>query len=414
MKFIERWNNLSYMWTNGILDTLPDSFTDNISPRKFYKKLILLCKDVTADFLRVFKRTELPDSSIWFFVLTKNNYDALKPIKENIPGSIFVTFFRFRSRISDDTFSFHLGLRILYDIFYPFTWLLYTLKYPGKGLRYFDLLFTVNGSYPQCKRLLKKYKPEAIIFANDHLVIARALLLAANDLGINTFYVQHASVNSYFPPLEFTHAFLDGHDAFEKYKKSGPVKSIVHFVGMAKFDPYCDKTNENTRLRTLGIAYNLVDNVEAVLEVTRIIALQNPGLKFLLRAHPGDTRPIGKIENIEISNATKESSFHFLTRIDALVSGDSSIHLEAAMMNVYPIYYNFTKSKRFDFYGFVQNGLVEYCSDLDLLNKSIARLTNLKPNIQNRATYYNSAIGSSFYGKSTQKIVSIIQETMAE
>jgi len=95
MKFIERWNNLSHMWTNGILDTLPDSFTDNISPRRFYKKIILLCKDVTADFLRLFKRTKLPDSSIWFFVLTKNNYDALKPIKKNTPDSIFVTFFHF-------------------------------------------------------------------------------------------------------------------------------------------------------------------------------------------------------------------------------------------------------------------------------------------------------------------------------
>src|SRR5690606_28830779 len=121
--FIDRWNNIMYMWSNGLLETLPNSYADKISPKSPLKKISLIFKNLFADFLRFFKTTNIPESKIWFLILSHNNFEALKKIQLNVPDSIFVSFFRFRSSVSGPPHYFHLRYRILHDIIYPFKWL---------------------------------------------------------------------------------------------------------------------------------------------------------------------------------------------------------------------------------------------------------------------------------------------------
>tara|TARA_R110001583_G_C5669759_1_gene410620 strand:+ start:6147 stop:7370 length:1224 start_codon:yes stop_codon:yes gene_type:complete len=400
------------MWCNGIFDTLPDSYTNNISPKKTLKKVRLIAKDLTADFLRLFKPTKIPQSKIWFLVLTQNNIDALKDIKKEIPNSIFVSFYRLRSKVSIKTHYFSLSFLFFHDIIYPLKWFFYYLTNKKKAVRYYDLLFTVNGTYEECVRMLKKANPKAIVFTNDHSVISRALLLAANTLGIKTYYVQHASVTRYFPPLEFSHALLDGEDAYLKYKECGEVKSIVHLVGISKFDRYVNQCNNNEKLTSVGVAYNLTDEIDPIYRFLILLRKYNRDIKIIARAHPADQRELTFIQGVEKSNPKQENAFEFLKRIDCLISGDSSIHLEAALLNVYPCYFNFSASKRFDYYGYVKNNLVEFFEDFDALNSKIKELKEVKPNVQSRAKYYNAAINTNFYGKSTLKISEIILKTL--
>lgn len=400
------------MYTNGLLKTLPESFVNNISPTSIPKKIKLLLKDITADLLRSFRKTAISDSKIWFLVLTQNNVDALKKIKDNIPNSIFVSFYRFRSKVNVEVSFFYLNRRLLHNFVYPFKWIFYLIYNKDKALRYFDLLFTVNGTYEECIRLLKKSNPKAIVFTNDHLVIARSLLLAANDLGVKTYYIQHASVSSYFPPLEFTYALLDGKDALLKYQKSGSVKSEVLLVGMTKFDDYINQINNSKKIKTVGIAFNMADEVNGVKSCMEQIKSKHPDLKIIVRPHPAEKRDLTSLLNgITLSDPLSESALDFIKSIDCLISGDSSIHLEAVLSNVFPCYYNFSKSKRFDFYKYVENGLVEHYVTIEDLNKKLERLKKNKPNIQSRANFYNAAIGSNFYGKSTLKISEFIQDT---
>lgn len=410
--FTKIWNNLAYMWVNGILATLPESFSNKISPQSHLKKIQLILKDFVADFLRLFKETKIPEDRIWFLVLTKNNVTALKGIKKSFPNAIYVSFFRFRSTAIDSAHFFYLKNRFFYDLIYPFKWLRYYFFEKKKALRYYDLFFTVNGSYEECLRVLKKCKPKAIVFTNDHLVISRALLLAANDLKIQSYYVQHASVTEFFPPLEFTHAMLDGKDAYLKYKKTGEIKSEVHLVGISKFDDYVKESNTKDRVQAIGVAYNLTDEIEEVHGFITNLRNQNLESQIILRAHPADKRSFPDIKNVSVSNSLKENAFEFIKKIDCLISGDSSIHLEAVLLNVYPLYYNFGESKRFDFYGYVKNEMVEHFSSFESLNNKLNDLKKAKPNVQKRAVYYNAAVGTDFYGKSTDKIVKIISDTL--
>ncbi len=411
--FPERWNNIIYKWTTGVLSTLPYSFTKNITGKGMRDRWRLILKNFASDVLRLFFRTKIPKEKIWFLVLTQNNLEALKGIKEEIPDSIYVSFRKFRSKINAETYYFNLPLKFLFDLMYPFSWIIYYRQNHYRALKYFDLLFEVNGSYENSVLLLKRYRPRAIVFTNDHLVIARSLLLAAKKLDITTYYVQHACVSKYFPPLQFTHAFLDGQDAFDKYSSIGDIESKVHLVGISKFDRYTDVLNDNKNVKVIGIAFNFIEEIEKIYSFTKKLLLKHPDLSFLIRPHPGDRRDLTILGEFELSDTREENSFQFLSKIDVLITGDSSLHLEAVLINVYPIYYSFDSHKRrFDYYGFLQNKLVDYCKNMHALNESINRLKSNKPDIRHRAKYYNASVGTDFYGKSTKKVVDTILKTI--
>ena len=251
-----------HIWIDNPSELFPESIINILSPESITGKIKFVTKNILADFLRVFKSHNIPTQKIWFFVLTQNNFDALKEIKKFIPDSIYTSFFRFKSTINENsTYYFYLPFRFFRNFLYPIYWLIYYFNNKKKAGRYYDLLITVNGSYEESLRLLKKNKPKAIVFANDHLIIARSMLLAANHLGIKTYYVQHASVSDYFPPLEFSHSLLEGMDSKLKYEKCGEVKSKIHLCGMSKLDEFSEQLNVKQKVEVVGLAFNLSDEI---------------------------------------------------------------------------------------------------------------------------------------------------------
>lgn len=409
---IKLWDNIAYIWINGYLDTLSEPYRDLYSPMSKKKKVKYIFKNLLADFLRLFKKTNIPKGKVWFLALTKNNYDALEETYRQTPNSVLVSFFRFRSTINNETYYYTLRLKFFYCFIYPFLWSKYYILHKKKAIRFYDLFYAVNGTYEESLRLLKKTSPKAIVFSNDHLIIARALLLAANDLGIKTYYIQHASVSEYFPPLEFTHSLLEGQDALDKYKLCGAVESFIHLVGMPKFDQYSDYINTNKSVKKIGVAFNLNDNLQSVYNF--VSELKNRSINIVIRPHPGDDRDLSIFSGFEISNSKEEGSFDFLIKIDAIIAGDSSIHLEAVHVNVYPVYFIFQRAtdSRFDYYKFVKNGLVEYCKTIEEVLFMLDKLKKEKPFVQSRANYYNATLGQKSQINSTELIVKIIEATI--
>jgi len=402
-----------YAWKDDPLDLFPLFIVNKFSPISFPDKVKLIVKDLVADFLRVFKKSDIPQEKVWFLVLTQNNLDSLKEIKALTPNSIYTSFFKFRSTINEDsTYYFYMSLRFFRDFLYPFYWLVYYFDNKKRAKRYFDLLITVNGAYEESLRIIKKNKPKAIVFANDHLITARSILLAANDLGIKTYYVQHASVSEFFPPLEFAYALLEGEDSQLKYEKCGEIKSEVHLCGMPKFDRFSNQLNVKKNIECVGLAFNEIDKIEDVFNFVSELTDQNENLQIILRAHPGEDRNMDLLKQFTFSDSKTENAFSFLSKIDCLIAGESSIHLEAVLLNVYPLHFSFDKTILFDYYGFIKNNLVEHFKDVNELNKKLKELQVLKPKVQQRALQYNAAIGTDFYGESSKKIAKIITDTM--
>ena len=205
---------------------------------------------------------------------------------------------------------------------------------------------------------------------------------------------------------------MEGRDSQLKYENCGEVKSEIHLCGMPKFDKYISQLNTKEKVEVVGLAFNQIDEVEDVFKFVTQLKEDNSNLKLILRAHPGDDRSMELFEEFTFSNSKTESAFSFLSKIDCLIAGESSIHLEAVLLNVYPLHFSFDKSSFFDCFDFIKNNLIEHFIDVNALNNKLKELQILKPEVQQRAIPYNAAIGSDFYGKSAQKIAKIIIDTV--
>ncbi|TXE12996.1 hypothetical protein FUA26_04160 [Seonamhaeicola algicola] len=406
-RFLHVWEDILQIWFSGYLEIVSRERREQISPISIKDKCIVIFKEFIKEFIKLFIKNRIPKNKIWCFSISSNNYESLKSIKANLDDSIFVHPFSFNDR-HQNSYPINFSRKFLYSLWFPFNFLIFYFQSKSGSNGLYDLFFKANGIYSESLRLIKKSKPKAIIFANDHEIIPRGLLLAAKNLNVPIIYIQHASVSNYFPVLDFDYALLEGKDAKDKYLNIGNTSTCIYLVGMPKFDKYLERVNRNTLVKVIGIAYNAMDNLELIKRT--VIVLQNyfPDIELIVRAHPSDKRSLN-LDSVKKSIPQKESVFDFLSRIDLLIAAESSIHLEAIMLNVYSISYSFSNSKFLDYYGFVKNNLVKHYLNLDDIIEEINSIGNNKPNVQKKAEYYNAALNSDFYGKSSEKIRDIIK-----
>ncbi|MBC5773613.1 hypothetical protein H8S95_06020 [Pontibacter sp. KCTC 32443] len=422
-KWYDLYSNILHLhFSEGFLN-LPESAKNAVSPTKpltrFLKVLGYSLVRLLGNLFKSVEKGDTLNSKVWLYVVSQNNYDSLQFVKDGLPDAVFVAgqskeigkYNKAVQRIS-------LRSKVLY--YYKFLPLyLEFLKYKkGSTLRFYDILFDAVGFYEVYLHKLRKYKPAAIIFANDHNADARAMLLAARAAGIKTAYIQHASVSPIFPPLQFDLNLLEGQDSLDKYKHCGPVEGRVELVGMPKADAYVSFRNKNLEIRTIGIGCNLMDSVAEIESLLRQLSADFPQINFILRPHPRDTRNFKSIAsinpNISISDGKKVATFDYLRQIDVQISGNSGIHLEAVLLNVWSIFYNMNSEENLkDYYGFIKFGLVDACLDYEGLKELLQQHMHEKPEVYQRAMYYNATVGTEYDGKSGELAVKFIKEFLA-
>ncbi|WOD45046.1 hypothetical protein [Hwangdonia lutea] len=406
-RFNNVWEDILQIWFSGYLDIITSERRNQISPQSHLKKIKIITTEFVKDVFKIFIKNKIPKKKVWFFSISSNNHEALKLIKNNIDNAIFVVPYSFKLKFKD-SYPLNFNYKFFYDLLFLFKLFFFKPKNHIKKKECYDLLFKANGVFTESIRCIKKNKPKGIVFANDHEIVPRGLLLAAKFLEIPTFYIQHASVSKYFPALDFDYALLEGQDSKDKYLGIGKTNSEVHLVGMPKFDNYINHVNTNKVIKKIGVAYNAMDDVETVIDLVNNLKHSFPAITFVVRAHPSDKREL-KLSGVKKSLSKKESAFSFLKQIDALIAAESSIHLEAVMLNVYSMSFSFNKSSFLDYYDFVKNDLIKHFNQIDDLKTEISNICLNKPNIQQRATYYNASLNSVFYGKSVKKICEIIK-----
>jgi hypothetical protein len=417
-----RYRNILYLHFSEGFYKLPESAKNAASPGN---PLMRLLRMLGYTFVRLignlFQSVEQPEKlqgKVWLYVVSQNNYDSLHFLQDAIPDAVMVAGqSKAIGRYNQAVARISLRKKIIY--YYKFLPLFFQFYSKSKKstLRFVDLLYDAIGFYEVYRQKLQQYRPEAVVFANDHNADARAMLLAAKDLGIKTVYVQHSSVSNLFPPLAFDLNLLEGQDSLDKYKQCGPVTGKVEFIGMPKADQFAHLRNKHEAVRTVGIACNLMDLTEEVKALLVQINRDFPALSIILRPHPRDKRNytfIRKISpNIKLSDVKQESAFEFLQQLDMLISGNSGIHLEAVLLNIWSVYFNFNpKEDLHDYYGYVAHGLVDaatsYQDLLPLVQQGIAQ----KPDVYLRAKYYNATVGTDFDGRSSELALNIIKDFM--
>lgn len=350
----------------------------------------------------------------WFFFITKNQFTALENVYNKSPNSVWVTSLDYIDLLPEKYRSNTLILEDYYNTIKWYTPLLFGLRIflfsPLKTIKYGDGMYQIAGMERLFPFLLNKYSPEAVIFSNDHSPICLSLLHFCKKAEVTSIYIQHAAVTEYFPNLEFDLALLEGEDSFEKYKKIGNIKSKVEIVGAPRFEQFMEMRNTSTRCSNIGICYGKLDDINEV-EALLIQLLEQYGIKICIRAHPQDNRLLSPhlCDQIEFSNARTENPFQFLSRQDVIFSGNSTILLEAVMMNCTACYCSSFNRFVFDYYGFFRNNVVDCIREVDQVANYLGSVNRSSP-IYLKSKFYNEAIGSDYETDVSDKCVDLIDD----
>ena len=354
---------------------------------------------------------EASSNKIWLLCSSVNNYNSLRFLEDQLNNTIFVTT-NTLSLTSDlkkmNKLSFHHSLMYLYT--FPSN-LLQIFKEQGIfAFKILDAIIEGSGMLQTCEKILEEGQPSAIIFSNDHTIKNRALLLAAKQRKIPTIYLQHASVTRNFPPLKFDLSLLEGQDTYDKYKAIGPIEGTIKLIGMPKFDGYEAYRNQSSNITRIGICSKTIDHKEDIYQLIQFISTNFPSIIVTYRGHPRDERSLKFSKHIQVSDAKKEMIFDFLKQQDLIIAGDTSLHLEATMLNIRSVYYEITPTEGFnDEYGYVKNNLIEEISNEKVLKEYILSNKNTKVSIWKNASHYNATINSEFEGKSQELALKAIR-----
>ncbi|MBK0403782.1 hypothetical protein I5M27_12345 [Adhaeribacter sp. BT258] len=397
---------------------MPAATLNKISPGSFLKRFLKInlytLGRLLPNLVKPAPRNEDLSGKIWLYVVSQNNYDALHFLKEQLPETVFVAGQNKQiGRYNQQVNRLSLRWKFFYTARFFLPVFLGLFKMHGsKAIRFFDLIFVSIGYYEAYLKHLQKHRPRAIVFANDHNDDSRAMLLAANKLNIPTVYIQHATVSTAFPPLEFTLSLLEGQDALDKYRQCGPVQGEVKLIGMPKADKFMQFRNFKTTLKNVGIAGNLMDEYDALKATILQLVLRFPDLEFTFRPHPGDARDFSFVtgKNAMFSSPKSEGAFEFLKNQDLLVAAESSIHLEAALLNIPGIYFRLGANNFYDYYGFVKTGLIAEAATEKELFSLVQQYQQDRPEVYQKAAYYNATIGTENEGKSDALAVQYLQE----
>jgi hypothetical protein len=363
-------------------------------------------------------KKKIKPNQILLFSFTKNQKDSLKNLLSLRSDCLLFGNNKNADYILPEYKAFFLSLSYFLKV--------YKIYKNSKGyikLSFKNAYFKYWLTYGYLKMLIEffcKNKVKVAIVSSDHSMRTRVVAYAAKSCEIKSVYIQHASVSSDFPKLIFDYALLEGNDALDKYKKIGNIDSDIFLLGSLKLGGE-KKINNNLTIQTIGVCIDLVSDLSLVNDLIVELLRHFSSINIILRPHPREERlnSIRNLQvkhNISISYSNKIDVIHFLEKVDCIVSGESNIHLEATLMNIIPIYYSFSihRNSNKDVYGFIANKLIKYmANDLQELNEIINDLKIKKPNIRNRAKYYDALIGTHFDGNTSMlydQVISSIKD----
>lgn len=371
-------------------------------------------------------KNKIREGSYFFYAETANQYRSLFPIyksaiKKNLESD-FIIDNGVKCEEHDKISVKFCFLDVLYS-FSSMCFLIIPLLRRSHGFKkesndwYFDRLCRSYIYVVYFYRLIKFKNPKCIFVSNDHNVASRSLVAVAHYLGIKTAYVQHASVSDCFPALNFDFAFLDGEFSLNEYKKCISIyelsekKEVKIFLTGQKKDVHSDKKSKGF---SIGVAINRLDDINEVIRFSSVLGTQ--GYLVKIRPHPRQSKEdlerlekyLGNNENILLcSSETKVSSF--FESVKCLVSGNSSIHLEASIAGVFSFYFEFSKQHGiFDYYGYVRNKLSTYVSSpyeiIDFINSG-----NLIIN-KDAVKLYTSTYDTPWFGNEGELCIKILED----
>lgn len=359
---------------------------------------------------------------VWIYE-SQNNYRSLFSISRYFDNSVFITHSRGKNKgCKSDclitpsgtvSISFSDALRKLY-------FLLYIVSSQKFSPIYFkticDFFWRNESAYKMIRSVLKNDNPAFIVTSNDINPYTRIILRAFKEKGIPRYYVQHASVSSNFPPLNFTKSFLFGAQSLDMYTRNrdNSDHARIELVGNHLLDEFqkiaSSKPCLNGNRLNIGIAFNTLDDLSKVYETYQVLSQLDLESEIYLKPHPRESRDLTLLSKTSVLTDLNE----FLNKIDVLLTGVSGIILDAVLCNINVFQLDWlapSQKLNKDYYGFLKMGICSFFSNEDLakhLNAISKSIELLKP-VRHRAQYFDASIGTPWEWNVSKKIADEIR-----
>lgn len=368
-----------------------------------------------------FKRSSVTNGDVIFFCATPNQYSVLYPISIHLPKGRY-SFIVPRSLNlpleSNETHLAYVSVSVS-DVFKFFLLHIVRLKYlirlfvdekgllAYRGMSFFSVHFWLIYHFT----LIQSSKPKLVVLANDHNAQTRSLLVVCRHLGVKTAYVQHAEVSDRFHSLDFDLSFLYGQYSLDIYKRcekrrnagTAPPKQRLYVLsGSMRKINVPDRENGNAKLMRIGLLVKGSDLISDIIVYARHLVQYG---EVIVRPHPNVSHEAikEKIEHVcykkvTFSNPLTESPSDFLSKLNVVVSGNSTMLLEAAIAGVLPIYVDSMSAGVQDYYGFAKNNVAFKINDtLSITQKDVENALNYKCDTES-VKYYINTYGSEDFG----------------
>lgn len=402
---IKRLNYIKYTAYRGLVG----------NPHSIYYCIIKFVL-ATIKSILFWRRNRLEVREVLIFAESINNLKSVQNIIDNLPKEKYTVWGRDFSQKKPYT-----KICLLSFIYLPFFLKLYISSSKEDRLLIraysYDFIMACANYEVFEKILVNNPQLKMIVLANDHCLVNRVLVELAEKFNIKSLYVQHASVTTAFPPLRFDYAFLDGLESFEKYKIVGNMRGRIFLSGSPRFDAFHSYKCESKKYH-VGIALNEFDSEEQALELCKYLKV-NYSDKIIVRPHPGMLNSSNLLfhkekflkEGIPVSDPRKDLSYVFISELRVLVANESGIHLDAALMSVPSLLYNFSNNEVMDWYSFIKNGLVRKCDSFEDLVGSL----NFRYEVpQEVVRYYAASYNSQKEGKVGEMIATFIKQELLD
>jgi len=388
---------------------------------KYVKKLLLHF----FIFIKHFPYSKNYSNKIIFYTISTNNYDSLFPVYKALEKDSIIISSDYR--LANKAVLLPMIIPLIISIFFIPLLIINTvytnLKIRKRILLYLDDILLSMGFNYFVKHYLKILNPTAIIFSHDHTFYARSLIKSAEAINIPCFYIQHSAITNNFPPINSSYALLEGKDSLKKYYPNGHPKDQVFLIGSPKFDKHLNHINNKTIADKIGICSTSSMDKNQVIRLIDEIKNKIDSNKIYFRPHPAEMinnkyNDYQSFNDFRYSNPLHEDSYNFLRNIDVVITGNSSILLEAAMMNVYPILWRDSKSitkyndDPADKYGFIKNGLAVPCDSISEIIDCLDKVKMKKPDIRANASFYIENINTDWDGQSVDYAATIIKNNI--
>jgi hypothetical protein len=275
------------------------------------------------------------------------------------------------------------------------------------------------------EKVLTTTNPQLVLMSNDHNEPQRCLLALARLRGVKTAYLQHASVSKIFPSLCFDYCFLDGQVALETYvycepnKLGGielPEQRHIFLTGQKK--PVI--RSKEVGFKNVGLAINSLDKMKDVMVI--VAALTESGYDVLMRWHPATSlanvkdlkKACSRFPTVKLSDPNFEKVADFLKRVSVLIAANSSIHLEAAIAGVMPIYFEISPGSIQDYYGYVKNRVSVAAHDTNELLNLIREVQFRSKTLNSSAVQaYSATFGTDWEGREGELTAAIVKDLLS-